>query len=341
MTANQPSPGRIGTDWTSVSGFSVNACAINSERDLYCWGQNSYGQDNPDHINVIQWAPVRINQLSSVETASANVDHNCAIGILEGEAERNLYCWGDNRYGRLGDGTLSTRLTPAKVAGTELYVVVSVGQLHTCAITGAGKLHCWGQNLTGALGIGTSDSNNHPNPESVKLNSEPWTVVSTGNQFTCGISQTTGYCWGRNQYGQLGVGHTDDVAEPTNVSGGIQFRSLTTNRTHACGIDTNHKLYCWGQNNQGQVGNHGTINMPSPAPTAQHLDFRLVSAGVNHTCGILLSGSLYCWGAGSSGQLGDGRNQQYLAPEFIGEGWESVLCISVATLGIHTVPKEA
>ena len=66
-------------------------------------------------------------------------------------------CWGNNDEGQLGDGTKTSRSTPAFVSGlTSNVAAIAVGALHGCVLTDAGGVKCWGNNDKGSLGDGTT-----------------------------------------------------------------------------------------------------------------------------------------------------------------------------------------
>ncbi|MGQ0642048.1 MAG: RCC1 domain-containing protein [Gemmatimonadaceae bacterium] len=65
------------------------------------------------------------------------------------------YCWGDNRWGQLGDGTTVDRLVPTLVVGGLDFAELDTGGVHTCGRTTAGVVYCWGSNTEGELGDGT------------------------------------------------------------------------------------------------------------------------------------------------------------------------------------------
>src|SRR5688500_14468957 len=64
-------------------------------------------------------------------------------------------CWGDNRGGRLGDGTQIARMNPVAVAGGQEATSVTAGLEHTCSWLRNRTVQCWGMNTYGALGDGT------------------------------------------------------------------------------------------------------------------------------------------------------------------------------------------
>ena len=90
---------------------------------------------------------------------STGVWHTC--GVTPGGA---AYCWGDNFFGQLGDGTSVARATPVPVAGGLRFAAVSAGSFHTCGVTASGAAYCWGDNQNGQLGDGTTDRRTTPVP---------------------------------------------------------------------------------------------------------------------------------------------------------------------------------
>ena len=67
------------------------------------------------------------------------------------------FCWGSNQFGYNGNGTLLGSHVPERVHGGIAFNSISTGVLglHTCGLTGAGKVYCWGYNSAGELGDGT------------------------------------------------------------------------------------------------------------------------------------------------------------------------------------------
>ena len=93
------------------------------------------------------------------------------------------------------------------------------------------------------------------------------TIISAGHQFTCGLARdSTAWCWGANQYGQLGTPpgaeqcRVDLLATgacsqvPVAVSGGHHFAVLDAGSDHACGVKADGSVYCWGNNGTAQLG---------------------------------------------------------------------------------------
>ena len=152
-----------------------------------------------------------------------------------------------------------------------------------------------------------------------------WTDISSGAQTTCGIRDTQLYCWGRNTYGQLGIGNTTNTFSPTRV-GVASWKMVSVGSQHVCGIQADNSLWCWGQNSNGiSLGDGANINRSVPTRIGTDL-WRSVSAGATHTCGILSTGVVSCWGANAYGQIGINNTSFRSSPTSISAetNWASI-----------------
>ena len=143
----------------------------------------------------------------------------------------------------------------------------------------------------------------------------PVTSVGAGSLHACGLTAPgDAYCWGFNDFGQLGDGSTTGSFTPVLVSGGIRFSTISTRGDHTCGVTSVGDAYCWGENFDGQLGDGTTINRLTPVLVSGGLRFASVSAAFSETCGVTTAGDAYCWGDNFFGQLGDGTTINRLTP---------------------------
>lgn len=234
---------------------------------------------------------------SKFQAVVAGGIHSCGI-VTDGGA----YCWGNNDFGQLGDGSRKSHIYPVPVVGSVRYQAISGGAGHTCGIATTGAAYCWGFNLNGQLGDGTHIDRATPAPVDGGLS---WISLSAGGSYTCGIAtDSLAYCWGWNATGQVGDGTNADIPTPTAVSGGHKFRSISTNAHHTCGLTVAGEAYCWGSNAQGQLGTGNSDASNTPVLVSGGLTWLALDAGFSHTCGTAADGSGYCWGRNHFGQLG-------------------------------------
>jgi len=223
---------------------------------------------------------------------------SCAV--IAGE----IKCWGDNRAGQLGDGTVGGfTTTPQIVPGITDAIDVATGNLHTCAIRGTGEVWCWGQNNEGQIGNGTqSVSISTPTQVAGITNA---IAITAGDNHTCALLSTGQMmCWGWNRYGQLGNGTTNSSLTPVNVIANIAQISAGTLNT--CAISNTGQAYCWGDNQYGELGNGTIISQANPVLVFGMTNAKQITTADNHTCAILVSGQAQCFGNNKWGQIGNG-----------------------------------
>lgn len=157
------------TDWTSVDLGRSHTCGLQRRGTLSCWGWDQAGQLGDDATNANQAAPVIVAGGASRWTSVATGGyHTCAAGRVAGRAADQVFCWGLDTYGALGDGPpLANQPLPVAVAGASGFLAsVEAGEYHTCARVGLGRLSCWGLDSNGQVGDGGADVD-QPAPVSV------------------------------------------------------------------------------------------------------------------------------------------------------------------------------
>jgi alpha-tubulin suppressor-like RCC1 family protein len=252
------------------------------------------------------------------EAVTAGGGHTCAL-----TDDGAVWCWGDNQFGQVGDGTTTDSRVPAEVIGSDASVTsVSAGANHTCAVLANGVVKCWGENSTGQLGDGTTA--NSPTPVTVQGLSGV-AAVAAGDSYTCALT-TAGavWCWGKNDDGQVGQvdpvdppdpcdpSDSSDPCEPSDPSEQdpessfhtpqllmdsndvpIHATGISAGSSHACAIVAG-AVDCWGSNATGQLGFSGESSAV-PVPIAGLTDVTAIAAGGHHTCAVA-SGTVRCWG---------------------------------------------
>ncbi len=320
---------------TDCSGNVTHACS--GSTDPLCAVMVSGNTMTTFSIGASQVA------LSGWRQVATSVNHSCGITY-----ESLAYCWGNNNYGILGDGTNSSTNVPVPVNTTsgdsDLYgrtiKSVAVGQSHSCAIADDSIVYCWGYNGEGQLGRTTaSQYNNLPKAVSMvngtsDLYGKKVRQISAAFNNTCVIADDSQvYCWGYNNLGQVGNNdEPNDAYAPKAVyttgtpMSGKKIVSISTGDFVTCAISADNLIFCWGTNGAGQLGIGswgGTSDIPVAVNMAGVLagkTIKAVSVGEMHVCALAadrvgaLGTQVYCWGNNTDGQLGDGSDTSSNVP---------------------------
>ncbi|MGB3643542.1 MAG: hypothetical protein WBA15_03605 [Mesorhizobium sp.] len=261
---------------------------------------------------------VSATAVAPLEWQRISVGDRTSCGISTGG---DAYCWGEGKYGRLGNGGADNTTVPAAVSGGRHFADITTGNVHSCGLTTTGDVYCWGTSNYGQLGDGGTYSSSLV-PVAVS-GGQSFAKISAGYYSACGITtEGEAYCWGHGDVGQIGNGAPTQVknAIPVAVSGGHSFANISVGDTTSCGITTTGDAYCWGEGYDGQFGNGTSSSSPFPVLVSGEYKFAEISAGGTHVCGIATSGDAYCWGNGAYGQLGNGSTSDSLVPIAVAGG---------------------
>ena len=256
--------------------------------------------------------------------------------ILERYVGNQLWLWGFNFSGQLGDNSVTHRSSPVQtVAGGTNWKQVSGGDDHTAAIKTDGTLWLWGWNFSGELGDTTRT--HRSSPIQTASGGTNWKQVSCGSNTTAAIkTDGTLWVWGMNTYGQLGTNDIVHRSSPVQtISGGTNWKQVScggnTSRNQIAAIKTDGTLWLWGYNAYGQLGDNTIIDKSSPVQTVSGgTNWKQVSTGGNGiTAAIKTDGTLWAWGLNNSGQIGDNTQIYKSSPVQTiagGTNWKQVSC---------------
>jgi len=198
---------------------------------------------------------------------------------------------------------------------------ISVGGLHACALFDDGTVRCWGHNANSQLGLGSAsiDLLSRPGPAVVGLTDVEH--VASGYEHSCAITRSGAlFCWGNNDYGQLGG--AQDGKLPVRVAGLEGEGRVAQVECHGdadflsgftCARMASGKVFCWGANVNGQLGNDTFDSGPTPTLVKNLTDAFQIALGPHSACAIRSTGSVVCWGYnGAEAPLGTSSTETNL-----------------------------
>jgi alpha-tubulin suppressor-like RCC1 family protein len=276
--------------------------------------------------------------------------HTC--GITAGDSQ--IWCWGQNYSGQLGDNTKVDKSLPVRVHGpgnvgyldeTGVFTAITPAYRHTCALREDGTVWCWGANTSGQLGTNSVTESLTPTQVQAVGGTGVLTDVvqlaahsgflGEPNGFNCARrSDLTLWCWGENSYGQVGDGAPGvNRLLPAAVKGPGGVGTLTdvvdvdAGTIDVCAVKGNGTVFCWGSNYKGELGDNSSTQRPYPTQvlgpggvgTLDSVTAVMLSNG--SSCALRVDGTVWCWGNNSNGQLGDGTTTDRWVPvQVVGSG---------------------
>ena len=292
----------------SAGRYSKNVCALADTGNAYCWGKGQYGAlGNNSTSNSA--TPVLVDK-SGLFGLDFFVDivtmptGGCALGN-----DSNVYCWGNNGWGQLGDNTGADSSKPVKATNPSPLIhfialmAPTVGEAggigSACALGNDYNMYCWGDN--GLIDLGDGTNTQRYVPTKVVATTGPVSLGTVG-EGRCALVPLPPISWGTNSWGQMGDTTTTDRlgGAYASIPSGVDGLKMMVGGATRCALSTANKPYCWGLNNKSQVGDATTENrkVPTPAalPSGVNTFGSLATIGQGISCGIADNGKPYCWG---------------------------------------------
>ncbi|MFN8019249.1 MAG: DUF4214 domain-containing protein, partial [Acidimicrobiales bacterium] len=302
--SGQPTPALVASlpDIVSVSAGGAHTCAVSELGDVWCWGQDFWGQVQPGGTSTTSATPVKVAGLPKVDRVAAGYDYTCARGV-----DGSVWCWGNNGEGQLGFGTVGDAdLGPSQVSGIGAAVrSLDAGAASTCALTVAGGVRCWGNNAAYQLGNGTTTGGIAPvTPTGLGSGVRE---VDAGTDASCAVLTTGALrCWGQNFGGDVGTAGRAPAPTPaaaSGLTGGV--RDVAAGDYGTCALLASGSARCFGQPYSGELGNGTDAALRTPTaitPTGA----AKVAVSDTSTCIVRSAGGLRCIGSNWAYQLGNG-----------------------------------
>jgi alpha-tubulin suppressor-like RCC1 family protein len=329
----------------------VHSCFVDAADHVWCWGPNSDGQVGDAATSAPTPLPYQLPTLGAVSSIAVSGRESCAVlptgavdcwGIgwdgqlgtgsfaqstpaptptLETHAtavavsgggactlhgDYTMSCWG-----AMDEGKGAAEVTPTPVATTIMGVTkIAAHYSHECVLAN-GVVQCWGADVGGQLGRADGRAV-QPMPTIVPLPATGATAVATTHAGACAVAGGSVYCWGNDDYGQVGNNTLIDQLTATQVAGIANATGIAALSSTACAWGPGFAK-CWGRDTEAGLGNgadprHSTIPVDFAAPSQVYA----MAVGQEFTCAIVggLPGTVMCVGRNQEGELGIGTSSQ-------------------------------
>lgn len=258
----------------AVTVGASHTCALLADGQVRCWGSSQYGKIGHGSTGGASTAvtqPTAVVGLSNVTEVRAGSEHTCAL-LATGE----VWCWGRNQVGQLGDGTppgssSAHSNVPVRVLGASNVTRLGVGFQSSCALLQDGTARCWGLNSGGQLGNGTSGTGTNQASPSVVTDLSDLTGLHIGGGGGCAVrADETVSCWGHGSLRGDGTGTNglltkSVVSTITNAVEVVVGGSTSSGTGYACALLHDERVRCWGRNLNGQLGDGTLTNRLTPS----------------------------------------------------------------------------
>ena len=261
-------------------------------------------------------------------------------------ADGTIWGWGDNGRGQLGTGDTKRVRTPQPVAvgidGNQIQDI-QCGNVSTLFLMKDGTVFSCGNNNYGQQGQGKGAPSALTEARQVMGLQDIQQVACGFGQCLALNSQGQVYAWGRNDYGQLGIGSRKSQDTPVLLDlKDISF--VACGGKFSMAMDKNGDIYGWGDNEHGQLLDAGKGKVQNPVRLSISGRFVTIACGGDHALGLDADGRLWSWGRNDYLQLGTKTKKKAVAEPVeltLPEGYEDTVFTAIYAYNSHTAAVSA
>ena len=242
-----------------------------------------------------------------------------------------LWTWGQNSDGGLGQNNTTNYSSPRQIPGTN-WANASGSSPFSAGIKTDGTLWTWGQDAYGQLGQNGPHNINLSSPTQVGTDTT-WSDVSTGTATVVATkTDKTLWVWGWNEYGQVGDNSKTQRSSPVQIGSDTDWNKVAGGMYRGWAIKTDGTLWGWGYNGYGRLGLNNTTRYSSPTQVGTDTTWSNITSGAYASAAVKTNGTLWTWGRNNYGALGQNEGppgasvNSYSSPKQVGTNtdWSSV-----------------
>lgn len=276
-SAGVSSPVQVVGNHSFLQVFTGYQCSIAIKEDYFAWtwGRNNYGQLGINSAVTSANSPVQV------------VGNHSFVRVMGGseafygvKTNNQVWSWGRNDFGQLGDNTRSNRSSPVQTIGGHSFVEIRTSGYHCIARKDDGTVWSWGINSWGQLG--TNNILSYSSPVQVIGNHSFISVFSEfpGSSYGLKLDGSI-WAWGQNSFGQLGTNNRTNYSSPVQVVGNHSFVAIMGSNGGFRGLKSSGTIWSWGDNIEAKLGVSTATSYSSPVQLTGSLSFTKLLSGIS------------------------------------------------------------